>query len=132
MVKNTVPLGGRHGITFGTASGGANAHFKESVYGLRHGKLHRFSPSKYRYKVLECFEEGCRFLSRGALEASQLRQPTDRGPCPSIKRRTEGLRVRTCCRRHATSISSVTVAPGRIPMPGVQVGGPLQPFPPPE
>jgi hypothetical protein len=79
-------------------------------------------------------QKSSRFLSRGALEASQSRGLFSRltGTCPPIKRRTEGLRIRTCCRRHATSISSVTVAPGRIPMPGVRVGSPLQLFPPPE
>src|ERR1700736_4344749 len=37
-------------------------------------------------------QKSSRFLSRGALEASQLRRPcrpADRGPCPPIKRRTE-------------------------------------------
>src|ERR1700730_17793744 len=79
-------------------------------------------------------QKSSRFLSRGALEERQSQGlfALLTGTCPPIKRRTEGLRIRTCCRRHATSISSVTVAPGRIPMPGVRVGSPLQLFPPPE
>src|ERR1700730_8831151 len=34
--------------------GGANAHFKESVYELRHGKSHRFSPSDRARKSRRC------------------------------------------------------------------------------
>src|SRR5580704_2332833 len=63
------------------------------------GHVHRPAPIAMR----PLRQKSSRFLSRGALEASQSRGLVSRltgGPCPPIKRRTEGLRIRTCCRRH--------------------------------
>ena len=77
------------------------------------GHVHRPAPIAMR----PLRQKSSRFLNRGALEASQSRGLVSRLTGASARLLNGAQRdcvLRRCCRRHATSIRSVTVAPGRI------------------
>src|ERR1700731_3560643 len=87
-------------------SGGANAHFTESVYELCNRMSHRFSPSlphvwvtKYRYKVLEgTLRERIRTIIRQVCKEGRFVQRA----CTHVRRDTtayRGQRRRSTCQR---------------------------------